>query len=65
MCLIMLMDNRRCRVKLCCVTQGPEAGEGTMCSSHWAHEGQDYMGDEDGVDQVNRENDGVIALGGD
>jgi hypothetical protein len=35
-----------------------------MCGSHWAHEEQDYMGHEDGVDQVKEEDDGVMALGG-
>jgi hypothetical protein len=34
-----------------------------MCGSHWAQEKQEYMGDEDNVDQVKEEDDGVVALG--
>ena len=43
-------------------TEGPETEESTMCSSHWAHEEQEYMGDGDGVSQVKEEEDGVVAL---
>jgi hypothetical protein len=45
-------------------TKGQEAGERTECGSHWALEEQEYMGNEDGVDQVKEEDDGVMALGG-
>ena len=31
----------------------------------WGHrQVQEYMGDEDGVDQVKEEDDGIVALGG-
>jgi hypothetical protein len=41
-----------------------EAREWTECGSHWALEEQEYLGNEDGVDQVKEEDDGVMALGG-
>jgi hypothetical protein len=43
--------------------QGQEAGEQTVCGSHWAQKEQEYMGDEDNVDQAKEEDNGVVALG--
>ena len=35
-----------------------------MCGSHQKLEEQEYMDDEEGVDQVKEEDDSVITLGG-
>lgn len=46
-----MMDQEQRRANKKAQTDGPEAGEGTVCSSHQAHEEQEYMGDGDSVDR--------------